>query len=58
MRDCGEAGKTFAFITVFLDCVNDTAKAFYQHWGFAELPGHPYRLFVGAKQLDAMLKSP
>ena len=36
---------------------NDKAKAFYEHWGFRELPGHPYRLFVGAKQLDAMMKA-
>ncbi len=24
-------------------------------WDFAELPGHPYRLFLSAKQLDAMM---
>ena len=58
LRDCWEAGKTFAFIAVVLDCINDAAKTFYQRWGFHELPGHPYRLFVSAKQLDAMMKSP
>ena len=58
LRDCWEAGKTFAFVAVVLDCVNDTAKAFYQQWGFRELPGHPYRLFVGAGHLDAMMKTP
>lgn len=57
-RDCWEAGKTFAFVAVVLDCVNDAAKAFYTQWDFRELPGHPYRLFVSAKQLDAMMKSP
>ncbi len=46
LRDCWEAGKTFAFIAVVLDCASDAAKAFYQQWGFHELPGHPYRLFV------------
>ena len=56
LRDCYEAGKTFAFIAVLLDCLNDDAKAFYQHWDFAELPGHPYRLFLSAKQLDAMME--
>ena len=58
LRDCWEAGKTFAFIAVVLDCVNDAAKAFYHQWGFSELPGHPYRLFVSAKQIDAMMKAP
>lgn len=56
LRDCHEAGKTFAFIAVILDCLNDEAKAFYRRWDFAELPGHPYRLFLSAKQLDAMMK--
>ena len=58
LSDCWEAGKTFAFVAVILDCLNDAAKAFYERWDFQELPGHPYRLFVSAKQLDAMMKSP
>ena len=56
LRDCWEAGKTFAFVAVVLDCLNDAAKTFYEHWNFRELPGHPYRLFVSAKQLDAMME--
>jgi GNAT superfamily N-acetyltransferase len=56
LRDCHEAGQIFAFVAVILDCLNDTAKAFYQHWDFAELPGHPYRLFLSAKQLDALME--
>jgi GNAT superfamily N-acetyltransferase len=55
LSDCHEAGKTFAFIAVILDCVNDEAKAFYQKWDFQQLPGHPYRLFLSAAQLDAMM---
>lgn len=55
LRDCYEAGRTFAFIAVILDCINDAAKQFYQRWQFAELPGHPYRLFLSAKQLEAMM---
>src|SRR5262245_61680967 len=58
LRDCHDAGKTFAFIAVILDCINDTAKAFYQHYDFAQLPGHPYRLFLSAKQLDGMMEEP
>jgi GNAT superfamily N-acetyltransferase len=58
LRDCHDAGQTFAFVAVILDCINDTAKAFYQHYDFQELPGHPYRLFLSAKQLQAMMESP
>jgi len=55
LRDCHDAGQTFAFIAVILDCVDDAAKAFYQRYDFQELPGHPYRLFLGARQLDTMM---
>ena len=58
LRDCHAAGKTFAFIAVILDCINAAAKAFYQHWDFAELPGHPARLFLSAKRLEAMMAEP
>jgi len=58
LRDCYEAGKTFAFIAVILDCINDVAKSFYQHWDFQELPGHPYRLFLSANRLEAMMEEP
>jgi ribosomal protein S18 acetylase RimI-like enzyme len=41
LRDCFDAGQTFAFIAVIFDCIDDTAKAFYKRYGFQELPGHP-----------------
>jgi GNAT superfamily N-acetyltransferase len=56
LRDCYEAGKTFAFVAVILDCLNDAAKEFYGQWDFKELPGHPYRLFLGANRLAAMIE--
>ena len=55
LRDCYEAGQTFAFIAVILDCVDDSSKSFYRHFDFSELPGHPYRLFLGAALLEAMM---
>lgn len=55
LRDCHDAGRTFAFIAVILDCIDDAARAFYQRFDFQELPGHPYRLFLGTQQLDAMM---
>lgn len=56
LRDCYEAGQTFAFVAVILDCVDDRAKSFYQRWDFAEVPGSPYRLFLSAKTLAAMME--
>ena len=56
LRDCYDAGRTFSFIAVILDCLDDAAKAFYQRFDFQELPGHPYRLFLSAGQLDAMME--
>lgn len=55
LRDCHVASRTFAFVAVILDCLDDDAKAFYGKWDFAELPGHPYRLFLSAARLAAMM---
>lgn len=57
LRDCFEAAATFPFVAVVLDCINDRAKSFYQQWGFVELPGNPYRLFLSAKLLDALMET-
>ena len=55
LRVCNEAGRTFAFVAVLLDCIDDRARAFYKGFDFEELPGHPYRLFLGATRLEAMM---
>jgi GNAT superfamily N-acetyltransferase len=55
LRECHDAGQTFAFIAVALDCIDDAAKAFYRRFDFREVPGHPYRLFLSAQQLEAMM---
>ncbi len=56
LRDCYEAGGTFPFVAVILDCLTDRARSFYKRWDFEELPGQPYRLFVSYQQLEAMMK--
>ena len=58
LSECYDAGQTFAFIAVVLDCIDDAAKAFYQRFDFQELPGRPYRLFLSARQLEAMMENP
>ena len=57
LRDCYEAGQTFAFVAVILDCTSDRAKSFYEHWDFEPLPGQPYRLFLSARRLKAMIEA-
>ncbi len=57
LRECHEAGRTFAFIAVILDCIDDAAKAFYERFDFKELPGQPYRLFLSAQRLVSMMES-
>ena len=56
LRDCWEGGKIFPFVLVVLDCVDEQAKAFYEKFGFEELPGQPYRLFLSGQDLDAMMQ--
>ena len=56
LRDCYEAGKTFPFVAVVLDCLNDNAKNFYLRWGFTELPGKPNRLYLSGRRLEAMMR--
>lgn len=58
LRDCYQAGQTFAFVAVILDCIDDRAKRFYQRWDFVELPGNPYRLFLSSQTLAAMMTQP
>lgn len=55
LRDCFEAGQTFPFVAVILDCVDDKAQAFYQRWDFRTLPGHNNRLFLSWSQLQTLV---
>lgn len=57
LRDCFEAGQVFAFIAVIVDCIDDAAKAFYQRFDFAELPGYPYRLYISTAKLEQMMSN-
>jgi GNAT superfamily N-acetyltransferase len=56
LYDCFSVSQTFAFVGIILDCIDENAKSFYQHFDFEELPGHPYKLFLSAAKLDAMMR--
>jgi GNAT superfamily N-acetyltransferase len=58
LRDCYDAGQTFPFVAVILDCIDDRAQAFYRQWDFRPLPGHDNRLFLSWSQLQAMVSGP
>jgi GNAT superfamily N-acetyltransferase len=55
LRDCWDADRAFGIVAVILDCVNGSAKAFYQRADFEEMPGRPYRLYLSAKLLDLIV---
>jgi GNAT superfamily N-acetyltransferase len=58
LADCYQASRTFAFVAVILDCVDQTAKSFYEHWDFREIPGCPMRLYLSAGTLAALMEPP
>jgi GNAT superfamily N-acetyltransferase len=57
LRDCLEGGNTFPFVAVILDSIDDAAKSFYKKFDFAELPDHPYRLYLPTNKLVAMMQT-
>ena len=55
LRDSYDAGQTFPFVAVILDCIDNEAQTFYRRWDFRPLPGHNNRLFLSWSQLQAMV---
>lgn len=56
LTDCHAAGSTFAFVAVIIDCIDESAKQFYQRYDFREMPGRPMRLFLPTGMLEALLR--
>ncbi len=38
LRDSYDAGQTFPFVAVILDCIDNEAQRFYRRWDFRPLP--------------------
>jgi GNAT superfamily N-acetyltransferase len=55
LRDGYDAGQTFPFVAVILDCIDGKAQTFYRRLDFRPLPGHNSRLFLSWSQLQAMV---
>ncbi|MBX9678111.1 MAG: GNAT family N-acetyltransferase [Gemmataceae bacterium] len=56
LLDCRQGSRVFPFVAVILDAISDASRAFYRHFGFDEMPGHPYRLYLPTSQLEAMVE--
>ncbi len=41
-----EMSKRSGVYAVVVDAKHDAARTFYEHYGFEQLPGEPYRLFL------------
>ena len=57
LAHCYRTGLEFPYVAIILDCLSTKAKTFYQRFDFAELPGHPMKLFISWKTLEAIAKS-
>lgn len=55
LTDCHQTGQLMPFVAVLLECATISAKTFYQHYDFEELPGHPMKLMLPWKLLDRMM---
>ena len=54
LADAYRASDTLPFVALMVDCVDEKARAFYQHFGFVETPGRPMRLFLSFSHLKAI----
>jgi len=54
LLDCHEAGTRIPFVAVVIDCLDATAKAFFQRYDFREFPGQPMRLLLPKALLDVL----
>jgi GNAT superfamily N-acetyltransferase len=54
-HDCWEVRRTLGFVAIVLDSIDEETKAFYVRWGFRDLFGHRFRMFLTAHELDAII---
>ena len=54
MAHCYKTGLEFPYVAMVLDCLNLKAKNFYMRYGFEEIVGHPMKLFISWKTLEAI----
>lgn len=47
--------RDIAAAVILVDAKNDQARTFYSHFGFTSLAGHPRRMFLPMKTVEALL---
>jgi GNAT superfamily N-acetyltransferase len=55
LLDCHGAGRTFPFVAIVLDTLDEPTKAFYVRWDFREISGRPSRLYLSAAALEKLV---
>jgi GNAT superfamily N-acetyltransferase len=55
-RKVMQAGRVLAVAAIVVDAKDDTAAAFYRHFGFSPLPGRPDRLLLPATVLRTLVQ--
>lgn len=56
MRRVLSAGRSLAVFAVVVDSINEAATSFYRHFGFAQFPKRPNRLFILTSVAGAALE--
>ena len=51
-----EVSKHTGGVGVIVDASNPKAEAFYQHFGFSQIPNQPKRYFLAIQQLKALFE--
>lgn len=54
MRRALELSKHIASVAVVVDALDETARAFYQRYGFIDVPDHPNRLFIPMQTVEQL----
>jgi ribosomal protein S18 acetylase RimI-like enzyme len=51
---CLDAMRAVSYVAVVVDCLNESARAFFMRFQFSEFPGHPMKLLLPRALLEAM----
>jgi predicted N-acetyltransferase YhbS len=55
LTDAHAASRTLPFVVVLIDALDAPTRAFYERYDVLPLPGHPLRMFLPYRTLDAMM---
>ncbi len=56
LADCCRAGAEIPFVAIVVDCINESARAFFARHEFVEFPGKPLKLILSKTKLDQIAR--